>query len=428
LYEHEDVQICQLPNGIRVLTDRMMGVESVALGVWADAGSADEAPDEWGAAHFLEHMLFKGTTTRSAYDLAEAIENVGGQLNAYTERETTHLYARVLAEHLPVALDLLADMTCRSTFAADEFVREQQVVIEEIRKYEGLPDERVNDLLMEGLWANGGLGHSILGTEESVRALTPATVRTCWERHFSTTRVLVTAAGKLEHEAIVEMVATAFAGLPQTAGVLVGLPAGQQKARMIDTEDDDLVHCCWGGFGFPAHDERNFALAMVDSILGGSTTSRLFQKIREERGLAYDVGAASDGFRETGLLYTQASCSAETFPTVLELLVREVDNLQAHGVTVAEFARAKEQMKSGMALSLEGSVDRMRRLAYHFLTWQTVYPLGYLIDRLNAVTLAEVHDVIATVLTPARWTLAAIGPVEEAQVNAILGPAEIAGA
>lgn len=415
------IRSSRLPNGVLVLTETMPWVESVAIGVWADAGSEDEAPSEFGQAHFLEHMLFKGTQTRSAFALAEEIEDVGGQLNAYTERETTHVFGRVLAEHLPVAIDLLADMICHSTFSQEELDRERQVIIEEIRKYEALPDERIQDLIMDGLWQGGGLGHSILGTEESVSALTRDNLLTGWRRHFAANRVIITAAGKIDHDSLVDRLAAAFMDLPEAVAMLPALPVGERVPLLIEHEDAEQVNFCWGGRCYPAHDDRNFPLSMVDATLGASTTSRLFQEVREKRGLAYDIGSFTLGFRDTGLICTTAACSPETFPEVLALVKREIDSLRTHGMTGKELTRAKEQMKAGMALSLESTSERMRVLATHQLTWGQVYPLAYLIERMNQVTLEDVHQVLEEVLDLSRWTFAAIGPVDKRTIQDILG-------
>jgi predicted Zn-dependent peptidase len=398
----------------------MPAVASVSLGVWADAGSEDEGPGEFGVAHFLEHMLFKGTETRDAFALAEAIEDVGGQLNAFTERETTHIFCRVLDEHLPIAVDLLADMVCRSTFPDEELQRERQVIMEEIYKYEALPEERIQDLMMEGLWHDGMLGHPILGTEESVAALTREDLLSCWRRHFAADRVLITAAGKLEHERLVELVSAAFADLPAAKAILPSVPDGSRLPYMIEEEEQDQVTFSWGGRSYAARDDKNFALAMVDAILGGSTTSRLFQEVREKRGLAYDVSTFSLGFRDDGLFSTTGACSPQTFPEVLTLVRREVDALRKQGISAKEFTRAKEQIKAGLALSLESSAERMRLLATHQLTWGRIYPLAYLIDRINQVTLADIAQVIDEVLDTSRWTFAAIGPVTQEAVAAIL--------
>lgn len=420
-YHHENIRTTRLPNGVLVLTETMPDVESVAFGVWADAGSVDEPAGEYGLAHFLEHMLFKGTETRSALQLAEEIEDVGGQLNAFTERETTHLFARTLAEHLPVAVTLLADMVCHSVFAPQELDRERQVIIEEIRKYESLPEERIQDLIMEGLWYGGGLGHPILGSVESIQQLTREHLVLGWQRHFAAERVLVTAAGKFDHDHLVDMVASAFADLPAPHGPLPTSPHGDRMPRLLVEEDDELVHCCWGGRTFAAADERNFALALIDATLGGSTTSRLFQEIREKRGLAYDIASFALGFRDTGFLCGTASTSADTFPIVLELMQRELQELRRQGLSARELARAKEQMKAGMALGLESTTERMRRLATHQLTWGKVYPLTVLIDRVSSQSAEDVQRVLDEVLDLDRWAFAAIGPIDPAQIMGIIG-------
>lgn len=411
----------RLPNGVLVLTEEVPGIESAAVGIWCDAGSADEEPGREGLAHFLEHMLFKGTERHSAYELAEAIEDVGGQVNAYTEREITHIYARVLTEHLPLAADLLAEMLLTSTFDQTELDRERQVIIEEIRKYESVPEERIQDLIMEGLWHGGGLGHSILGSEESVRILTRDDLCACWRRHFAADRMILTVVGKFSRETLPDLLAAAFTGVPPPQGPTPAVPPGIQLPFLILEEDEEQVNFSWGGRSFAAYDDRNFPLALFDAAFGASTTSRLFQEIREKRGLAYDISSEVVSLRETGYVGAGGATSIETFPEVMELARREIDTLRAHGLTPRELMRSKAQIKSGLALALESTLDRMRRLATHQFTWGKVYSLRYLIDRLEQVTLDDIQQIIAEVLTPESWTFAAIGPVTEDEVKGMIG-------
>lgn len=413
--EEEMIRQTTLPNGVQVFTEEMPGVESVAVGFWADAGSADEGEGEYGLAHFLEHMIFKGTEKRSALALAEEMEDVGGQINAYTERELTHVYARALAEHLPVTVELLGDMICHSTFPPEELERERQVIIEEIRKYEAVPEERIHDLIMETLWQGGGLGHAILGTVESVRGLTRNDLLAVWRRHFSTDHVVLTGVGKVRHEQFVELAAAAFADLPAPPPLRLPQPAGVRVPRVIIEEDEEQINFCWGGHSYPAGDDRNFPLAILDAVFGASATSRLFQEIREKRGLAYDIATEAIGFRDTGVFYATGAASPENFPQVMALMRKEVESLRRDGITERELARAKEQMKSGLAMALENSLERMRRLATHYFTWREVYPLRYLIQRLDRVSRDEVMQVITEVFDPDRWSFAAIGPIAETE-------------
>lgn len=417
------VQKTLLKNGLRVLTDAMPGMASVAFGVWADAGAADESPHEYGQAHVLEHMLFKGTHRYSALALAEGIEDVGGQVNAFTERETTHLYSRVLAEHLPVAVELLGDMVCHSVFPEMELQHERQVLVEEIRKYESLPEERIHDLLMESLWQGGALGHSILGPEEHVRTVTREALQKCWQRHFTADRVLVTAAGYLDHETVVGLVETAFADLPLEKSAWPAFPPGERVRSLLLDEDEEQVHFCWGGRTFPAADDRNFPLMMLDAVLGATTTSRLFQEIREQRGLAYDIASYTMGFRETGLFCATASCSPDSCMEVIALVRQQIDALRANGISEKELARAKEQMKVSLALSSESTIDRMRMLAHHTYTWGTVYPVDHLIETINAVTLDDVNQLGRDMLNTEHWSFTAIGPIDRGNVEEMIGTA-----
>ncbi len=411
----------RLSNGALVLSETMPGVESVSVGVWTDAGSAEEAtPAEHGLAHFLEHMLFKGTTTRSAFQLAEMIENVGGELNAYTERDTTNIYARTLAEHLPLALELIADMVCHSVFPADELERERQVIVEEILKYEAVAEESIQDIFMESLWHGGALGHPILGDTASVRAITREMLLQCQRKHFASSRVIITAAGKVQHQELVALAEKYFADLPTTPVTLPEYPLGMQHKLAVDEDDSEQINFLWGGRSYPVCDERNFALAIVDTVLGGSTTSRLFQEIREKRGLAYDISSYTGGFRDTGFLAVSGACSPDTFPQVIRLVRDELESIRQHGLTSVEFMRAKEQIKVGLALSLETTAEHMRRMAQHQLTWGYVRPLQEIITRLSEVTEAEVRLVLDELLDLSCWTFAATGPISETQVMALL--------
>ena len=414
------IEISRLENGVLFISENMPGVESVALGVWADAGSADELTSEYGLAHFLEHMLFKGTEQRTPFQLAEAIEDVGGQLNAYTERETTHLFVRVLSEHTALAVELMADMVCHSTLPQDEIDRERQVIIEEIRKYESLPEERIHDLFMSALWQGGSLGHTILGSESNIADVTREALFACRANNFNADRLLITAAGKLSHDELVDRFDRAFALLPGQHNIQRSYIDGKTIPLLIDVADEEQVNFCWGVRTFPADDERNYPLAMLDSTLGGSTTSRLFQEIREKRGLVYDISSFAAGFRHTGLFCASGAACKESFPQVITLMRSEIEKIRTRGISSKELARAKEQIKAGLALSMESTMERMRTLATHYLTWGTIYPLPYLIERMNKVTDDEVNAVIEEVLDIGKWSFSAIGPLDESAVASLL--------
>ncbi len=410
-----------LPNGITILTEEMANVESVAIGVWADAGSSDECPAEHGIAHFLEHMLFKGTAHRTAYDLAAAIEDIGGYVDAYTERELTHVGARVLSEQLPMAIDILSELICRSTFPADEMERERQVIIEEIHKYEAVPEERIHDLIMEALWHGGALGHAILGTEESVSSFTRDQLVSCWSRHFAPRRVIISAAGKFNEAEFIERVAESFTDLPHDGAGFNTAEPGERRPLLVVNEESEQVNFTWGARSYHAADDRVFPLALADLVLGASSTSRLFQEIREKRGLAYDIGSYLMGFRDTGLVTANGATSPSQFAQVIELVRDVITDLRANGITAHEWTRGKTQMKAGLALGLEGTGDRMRRMAQHQLTWGEVYPLGYLLDRIEQVTIDDVHAVMDEIFNLEHWTFTAIGPIDEDDVKPLLG-------
>lgn len=417
----ETIRRTVLPNGMIIISEEMPDVESVAIGVWADAGSSDEGANEYGIAHFLEHMLFKGTANRDAYGLAAAIEDMGGYVDAYTERELTHVGARVLSEQLPFAIDILSEMLCHSTFPAEELERERQVIIEEIRKYEGVPEERIHDLIMEALWHRGALGHAILGNETSVQSFSRDDVAACWQRHFTPQRVIVTAAGKLHYDDFVARVSEAFEHLPRDGAGYDIADQGERLPLLLIDEEGEQINFTWGARAYQASDERVFPLALADIVLGASSTSRLFQEIREKRGLAYDIGSYLMGFRHTGLSVANGATSPALFPQVIALVRNVIKELRDNGITSHEWTRAKTQMKAALALSMEGTGDRMRRLAQHQLTWGEVYPLPYLLERIDTITIEDVQAVMDEVFDLKQWSFAAIGPVEEDDVRSLLG-------
>ena len=416
-----DITTTRLTNGALVLSETLPGVESVTVGVWTDAGSAEETTHaEFGLAHFLEHMFFKGTATRSAFQMADMIETVGGELNAYTERDSTHIYARTLSEHLPLALELIADMVCHSSFPPEELERERQVITEEILKYEAMPEESIQDTFMASLWQGGALGHAILGDTASVRGITREMLIDCQRQHFTAARVIITAAGKVDHAALVALAEQHFADLPTCAVASPEYELGAQDKLTVDEDENEQINFLWGGRSWPVSDERNFALAIIDTVLGGSATSRLFQEIREKRGLAYDISSYTGGFRDTGFLAVSGACSADNFPLVIRLVRAELEKMRMHRLTAAEFTRAKEQIKVGLALSLETTAEHMRRMAQHMLTWGYVRPLQEIITRIAAVTEAEVRSVLDELLNLDSWTFAATGPVTQEQVQQLL--------
>lgn len=399
-----------LPNGLRVVTEEMPHVRSVTIGVWVGAGSRHEDPDQAGVSHFIEHMLFKGTGTRSARAIAEAVDALGGNVNAFTAKECTCFYARVLDEHMVPALDLLADLVLDPRFDPGEMEKEKNVVCEEIMMYEDSPEDLVHDVFAQALWPDHALGRAIQGRVETVRGLGRGDVLAYYEAFYTPANMVVAAAGHVAHDRLVEEVARRFGARSGPAPAARMMPPRAAASRMYREKDIEQVHICLGGEGVPLSDDRVYALHLLGNLVGGGSSSRLFQEIREERGLAYSVYAFHNAYRDAGLAGVYLAASPEAARRSLELAVAELERLQDRGVDEAELARNKEQVKAAFLLGMEGSASRMNHLGRSELLKGFVLSPEELIARLEAVTPEEVQRLARAVWDLGRLGLAAVGP------------------
>lgn len=290
-----------LPSGLRVLTETMPAVRSASIGIWADVGSSLETHERRGISHLVEHMLFKGTQRRSARAIAETMDGVGGNLNAFTDKETTCYYAKVIDRHAPLALDVLADMFLHSTFDPTELAKEQKVVLEEIKMYEDSPDESIHDLFLQTMWSGAGLGEPTIGFSDSVVRLTPDDLRAHMARHYAPNAVVVAAAGNVEHERFVEMVAREFATFSGDSAPCTPEAPQTTPDRLVRHKDSEQAYVVVGSRGLSVRDDRRYVLSLLDTLLGGGMSSRLFQEIREKRGLVYTVYSFQAAYRAAGL-------------------------------------------------------------------------------------------------------------------------------
>ena len=399
-----------LPNGLRVLTEPLPHVESVSLGVWLETGLKDEPPGQEGINHFLEHMLFKGTRTRSALDIAEASDDIGGQVNGYTEREAIHLYARTTSEHVSAALELLLDLLLHSRCAPDDVAREREVVLQELRHVQDTPEEWVHDLILEAAWPDHPLGRQLMGRPESVQAMECDALLTHLEAARGPDRVLVTAAGRLSHQQVVDLVGQLTAELPQ------GPPRAPDHAPVFApgvmrlARQTGQVHLCMAAPACRRADPEQYAFGLLDTILGGGVSSRLFQEIRENRGLAYNIGSYVHPFRAAGLFVVSAGTAPRDFELVVELIRREVARLREGGVAPQELSRARAQLQTSLALAAESTTFRMQHLAGCMLYWGRVLSFDEIAAGVEAVTAEDIHRLAADLLTPERTALVAIGP------------------
>jgi len=418
----ENVSRTTLPNGVRIVTESIPTVQSAAIGLWASAGSRDEEPRLRGISHFLEHMFFKGTERRpSAKHIADEMDALGGYLNAFTDKEYTCYYARVLSEHLGVGLDLLTDMLTGSLFDAEETARERKVVLEEIKRRDDDPEDMVHDLFGETIFPNHALGLPVIGSVETVSAFTPDDLRGYIARRYGAKSLVVAAAGNLEHERVVDFVAAALANLPLgEPNAPLPRPVAAPGLRLY-SRPTEQVNFCVGAGAFGQHDEAKYPLAILDSILGGSMGARLFQEIREKRGLAYSVGSYCSTHREGGYFAAYGGTSPENFEQCLSLVREEFAKVRREGVSEAELLRAKNQFRGALIMAQESMSSRMTRLGKSEIYFDKVIPLAEALAKIEAVSVEDVLAVAQAVLPedPEKLTIAAIGPFDEADRAAL---------
>nr|WP_238992203.1 pitrilysin family protein [Jiangella ureilytica] len=417
-----------LPGGLRIVTEAVPTVRSVAFGIWVGVGSVDEQLTEAGATHYLEHLLFKGTPKRTALDISAAIESVGGEINAFTAKEFTCYYARVLDTDLPLAVDVVSDMVTSSLIAPADVESEREVVLEEIAMRDDDPSDAVHDLLATRMWGDSPLGRSILGTVESITGMARDTVNDYYRRHYLARNMVVAVAGNVRHDDVVALVEKAFgeAGFldvddspapPRTGGVA---PSSGQGVTLLHrpTEQANVVLAVPG---LARNDERRFALGVLNAALGGGMSSRLFQEVRERRGLAYSVYSYASQHAAAGLLGVYVGCQPKKVDQVLELCRTVLADVVRGGITAEELERGKGQARGGLVLGLEDTSARMSRLAKAELVYDELPSVDELIARVDGVSIDQVAD-LARALLPATPTLAVVGPFDSAgRFEAALG-------
>jgi predicted Zn-dependent peptidase len=408
-----------LPGGLRVVTETMPTVRSVAVGMWVGIGSRDEDPEHMGASHFLEHLLFKGTPTRDALEISAAIEGIGGEINAFTAKEYTCYYARVLDEDLRVAIDVLADVVTSSLITADDVEAERGVILEEIAMHDDDPSDVVHEQFSAEMYGDTPIGRPILGTVESINAIGRDRIDEYYRSRYLPSRTVVSVAGNVTHEQVVELVAAAYerAGAlggdaepvpPRVSGEAVPARSGVRVLHR-PTEQANLV---LGTIGLTRTDERRFALGVLNAALGGGMSSRLFQEIREKRGLAYSAYSYTSQYADTGQFGVYVGCLPSKTDEVLKICREELLRVVADGFSEEEIVRGKGQMRGGLVLGLEDTGSRMSRIGKGELVYDELLSVDEVLARIEAVTPEEISEVAADVLTRPR-TLAVIGPYED---------------
>ncbi|GIF77622.1 M16 family metallopeptidase [Asanoa siamensis] len=413
-----------LPSGLRILTEAVPAMRSVSFGVWVAIGSRDETPAQSGCSHFLEHLLFKGTRKRSALDISAQIEAVGGETNAFTTKEYTCYYARVLDADLPLAVDVMCDVIANSVLAPADVETERGVILEEIAMHEDEPGDEVHDIFASAVYGKHPLGRLISGTEETISPMTRRQIDTFYRRHYVAPSIVIAAAGNLDHNAVVRRVRAALAGtvLDSPAATPVGhrpsTPAVRLRAGQVrvTNKDSEQAHVVLGGAGIARLDDRRFALSVLNNVLGGGMSSRLFQEIREQRGLAYSVYSYASQFADSGLFAVYAGCAPGKVEEVLDLTRTSLATVARDGVTAAEIARGKGMAKGSYVLGLEDTGSRMSRLAKGEFLYDDPLSVDDLLAKVDAVTLDEVNA-LAAELCGQEMSLAVIGPFEDGDVR-----------
>ncbi len=399
-----------LPNGIRLVTEVLPHSHAVSLGLWLEVGSRDEAADERGLTHFLEHMAFKGTARRSAYDIAREIDQLGGLGNAFTTRENTCFHIKVLAEQLPRALDLIIDLGLHPRCHGEDLERERTVILEEIAAQEDSPEELVQVHFARQFWRDCPLGHSILGEAEDIARFPREALVDYRRATHRPERLLVAAAGKLDHQQLLDLVGPA-AAFENGAPARPRQPAAVHPGNYLFPRDLEQAHLCLGTRGMPAGDERRFAASLLHVILGGNMSSRLFQVVREELGLAYSIYSYLSFYQDTGLLEICAGVSPKNLPPLLAAVNNELRRFKTAPVTDRELCAAKEYLKSSVILNADDSEQRMLRLAKNEINFGHYIPLEDIIKGVERVTTEEIQELAREFMQADHWALAALGPV-----------------
>lgn len=402
------VEVTHLPSGLVIVTDAMPHLETASLGVWVGSGSRDEEPDEHGISHLLEHMAFKGTSRRSARQIAEEIEAVGGDLNAATSAENTAYYARVLKADVPLALDVLSDILADPTFDSTELKREQHVIVQEIGASEDTPDDIVFDYLQAKAFPKQPLGRSILGTPETVRSFDPSRLRTYLARNYKAPDMVVAAAGAIDHAAVVHEVQRRFASFAGPAAPTPEL-ARFGGGTHVEKRELEQVHLTMALKGLPQRDPELYSLQVFNSALGGGMSSRLFQEVRENRGLCYSIYSFHVAYQDTGMFALYSGTAETDAPELMRVVVDQIAQA-SENLTESEVARAKAQMKAGLLMALESSRSRAEQLARQMLAYGRPIPLSELVGKIEAVTVESARAAGRALIAGSQPAVAALGP------------------
>jgi predicted Zn-dependent peptidase len=418
----EEHRITELDSGVRVVTERMPSVRSVALGFWIGTGSAGEAEPEAGLSHLIEHMLFRGTARFESVEIDQIFDGMGAELNAGTGKETTSVYSRVLDVHLERALDVMADMIWRPRFAQGDLDNEREIVLEEIAMYEDDPQDKVFDVLGEAVFGSHPLGRAIIGRAEVVAGTPADGLRSFYDARYVPGNIVVAAAGSLDHDGLVEQIARAAAerAAPVPPAVVPPRDELERRVRFLE-KDTEQYHLCLGGPGIRRDDDRRFALRVLDNVLGGSSSSRLFQEVREKRGLAYSVYSFQSLYAGTGQVGMYLGTRPDNVGRAMAVVAEELARFRSEPATAEELDRSKENVKGRLVLALESTTARMNRLGSSLLAGLPLLSVDEMVERIDAVTVADLEELAQELYAPEQLSAAGIG-AERSVFDAALEP------
>jgi predicted Zn-dependent peptidase len=388
----------------------------VSIGVWLARGSRHEPREQSGIAHFVEHMLFKGTATRSAEDIAQTIDSIGGQMDAFTAKEYASYYIKVLDEHLPLAVDVLADIVMRPAFSPEDIEREKKVVLEEIKMVEDTPDDLVHELFTENFWQNHPLGRPILGTKDTVESLSGHGLREYFTRTYSAPHLIVAAVGNIEHARVRDLVGRAFEDLPRAAVPLSEQPPRVVPTTIIRNKELEQSHVCLGTSSYQQDHKDRYSSYVLNTVLGGSMSSRLFQNVREKRGLAYAVFSGLSAYRDTGSMTIYAGCANDAVSELIDVVIGEIRRLKDEPMPESELRRAKDHLKGSLMLNLESTSSRMSHLARQEIYFDRQFGLDETLEGVERVTREDVQRVARDLFASGALAATVLGAVNGLQL------------
>jgi predicted Zn-dependent peptidase len=402
-----------LPNGLTVISEEMAHIRSISIGIWMKSGSRDEVAERNGISHFVEHMVFKGTASRTAKQIAREVDSIGGNIDAFTGKETICFNIKVLDEHVPVAIDILSDLILNPVFHAKDIVREKGVILEEIKMDEDNPDYLIHEIFTQSFWKDHALGKPILGTKETVRSFEQDNVLDFYRQRFAPNNMIISAAGNLNHHKFVDLIKARFAELARVPnGFHQPAPAITPRVITRNKKSLEQVQLCMGVPSHPISHEKRYVSYVLNTVLGGGMSSRLFQKIREDQGLAYSIYSDLNPYRDTGCLTVCAGTSLESTPKVVDSVLAEFRELKAGPMPAEELRRAKDQLKGSLMLGLESSTSRMSNLARQEMYFQRFFSLDETIDQIEAVTAEEIAEMSNQLFQPEKIAVTVLGNLD----------------